>query len=191
MICVNLIDKNILYKILLWLKEKQTIDEDYSKLFQQIDVSASSNYCSEDCQSNIEHENLSYMFPFIESWQDDTADGVLKITRDNPFKSMSNDGTDTITQQTRQRGKWMNPERGATTDRPFECEFRGCKRAFKRLGHLRRHQKMHTGECPFECTFPGCTKSFSRSDNLNSLSKIHTQGEKKKGYSLSSEKINS
>lgn len=58
-------------------------------------------------------------------------------------------------------------------DRPFVCKFKGCKRAFKRLEHLKRHNRIHTGEKPFRCDFPGCLKRFSRTDNLMQHLKIH------------------
>lgn len=69
------------------------------------------------------------------------------------------------------RGKQM--EHVDKTDRPFLCKVPGCNRAFKRFEHLKRHNKMHTGEKPFVCKFPGCSRSFSRSDNLNAHYKTH------------------
>lgn len=57
--------------------------------------------------------------------------------------------------------------------RPFVCEFKDCNSAFKRFEHLKRHNRIHTGERPFKCTFPGCYKKFARSDNLSQHTKIH------------------
>ncbi|KRH93194.1 zinc finger protein [Pseudoloma neurophilia] len=57
--------------------------------------------------------------------------------------------------------------------RPFICEFKDCNSAFKRFEHLKRHNRIHTGERPFKCTFPGCYKKFARSDNLSQHIKIH------------------
>ena len=58
-------------------------------------------------------------------------------------------------------------------DRPFVCMLQNCHRAFKRLEHLKRHHRIHTGERPFRCTYPGCYKSFARSDNLSQHLKVH------------------
>jgi len=49
-------------------------------------------------------------------------------------------------------------------DKPHVCEI--CQARFKRLEHLRRHHKTHTGERRFHCQVTGCGKWFSRSDNL-------------------------
>jgi len=49
-------------------------------------------------------------------------------------------------------------------DKSHVCEI--CQKRFKRLEHLRRHNKTHTGERIFRCEIVGCGKWFSRSDNL-------------------------
>ncbi|KAI8890986.1 hypothetical protein K501DRAFT_328138 [Backusella circina FSU 941] len=48
-----------------------------------------------------------------------------------------------------------------TNDRPYICDFEGCKWTFARPHDLKRHQMLHTGVKPFKCD---CGKSFARSD---------------------------
>ena len=52
----------------------------------------------------------------------------------------------------------------SAADKSHVCEI--CDRRFKRLEHLRRHNKSHTGERVFRCEVTGCGKWFGRSDNL-------------------------
>lgn len=52
----------------------------------------------------------------------------------------------------------------SSLDKSHVCEM--CQKRFKRLEHLRRHNKTHTGERGFRCEIVGCGKWFSRSDNL-------------------------
>lgn len=54
----------------------------------------------------------------------------------------------------------------------FKCEYFNCKKAFRRMEHLKRHQLGHTGEKPFICTT--CKKQFSRNDNLSQHLKVHS-----------------
>lgn len=54
--------------------------------------------------------------------------------------------------------------------RSHHCVY--CNKAFFRLEHKLRHQKIHTGEKPYKCSY-NCTKSFSRSDELKRHEKIH------------------
>ena len=54
-----------------------------------------------------------------------------------------------------------------TGEKPYVCNFQGCKKAFTTQGHLTDHKRRHSGERPFICDI--CGQKFMRS----SILKIH------------------
>ncbi|GAA6018820.1 hypothetical protein JCM11491_006875 [Sporobolomyces phaffii] len=65
-----------------------------------------------------------------------------------------------------------------TTEKIHTCIQEGCGRRFKRLEHLKRHERTHTLEKPYGCDIPGCGRYFSRSDNLAQHRKTHDRNGK-------------
>ncbi|KAL1914408.1 uncharacterized protein VTP21DRAFT_8926 [Calcarisporiella thermophila] len=58
-----------------------------------------------------------------------------------------------------------------THDRPHVCPHEGCRKAFKRLQHYKRHQRTHTNLRPFVCET--CGRAFARSDSLTVHQRTH------------------
>ncbi|WVQ83978.1 hypothetical protein IAT38_006123 [Cryptococcus sp. DSM 104549] len=61
--------------------------------------------------------------------------------------------------------------RANVPSRVYTCPHHSCKRRFKRLEHMRRHEMTHTNERPFHCWI--CPKTFNRHDNLLQHTTIH------------------
>uniref|UniRef100_A0A182JYQ5 C2H2-type domain-containing protein n=1 Tax=Anopheles christyi TaxID=43041 RepID=A0A182JYQ5_9DIPT len=53
-------------------------------------------------------------------------------------------------------------ERGG--ERPYQCDYPGCKRAFTQSGQLKTHQRLHTGERPFICSVAHCQMRFTHAN---------------------------
>ncbi|XP_033625293.1 zinc finger protein GLI4-like [Asterias rubens] len=62
-----------------------------------------------------------------------------------------------------------------TGEKPHQCTFEGCNKAYSRLENLKTHLRSHTGERPYVCEFQGCTKAFSNaSDRAKHQNRTHS-----------------
>lgn len=154
-VCITKIDANFFESVRLWLKNNP----------KQLDNFASDILCRPiGISSDRNNYNVSNVFTF-----ENSSLPSFNKTEKNKFVVCK---------------KNLNYKKPVVDDnvdeRPFTCNFIGCKKAFKRLEHLKRHKKIHSGEKPFLCTYPGCNKLFSRSDNLSTHYKIHIIKKKRK-----------
>jgi len=82
------------------------------------------------------------------------------------------------TPRRRQRRIRDPPEVSSEQHKPHECHQ--CKNRFIRLEHLKRHWRTHSKERPHQCPYPGCTKAFGRTDNRDQHVKTHYKGQQMK-----------
>ena len=72
--------------------------------------------------------------------------------------------------RSRSRSSGPPPLVVSSADKLHVCH---CGRRFKRMEHLKRHNRTHTQERPHKCPVETCGKSFGRSDNLTQHLKTH------------------
>lgn len=173
LICINLIDNKALLKFHNWLFDHFTQKNAEGRVFQRFEMAGMAkpynNFYYNDQQSPGMRDSYSY----DSHWNQGECENPFSLSYMPIECSMPSPPKGYPLAYAKPRGKQVPCRKEPCLERPFVCEFFGCKRAFKRQEHLKRHIKMHTGERPFKCLFPGCQKSFSRSDNLNSHYKTH------------------
>lgn len=157
------------------------------RLYQTVDISRGINMKMSVNGQHTQQMNSSFVNPqylsinnssktydYNTQWTDETLDGILTTsiyTSDADYPAAK---IEKLPNGKKYMGRGRAPGKPENLkDRPFVCKQPDCKRAFKRLEHLKRHLFMHTGERPYKCKFPGCSKAFSRSDNLSQHHKIH------------------
>ena len=52
------------------------------------------------------------------------------------------------------------------TIKRFQCEWKGCDKAFAMRSHLERHMRTHYDVRPFKCPIENCSSNFNRHDNM-------------------------
>ena len=85
-------------------------------------------------------------------------------------RSPSSGVSRTLSPRSRAQGNAPPPLIVSSADKLHVCF---CGKRFKRLEHLKRHNRVHTQERPHPCPAPGCNKWFGRTDNLTQHLKTH------------------
>lgn len=71
-------------------------------------------------------------------------------------------------------GALVNHKRTHSGEKPFKCEFDGCVYAAASSSALTAHRRTHSGERPFKCNFDGCEYAATQSSHLVTHKRTHT-----------------
>lgn len=102
----------------------------------------------------------------------DAASPHLPLSSSSTVPEEPSAATSDLTTTTAGRGR--TPTKG----RKHVCKW--CLRSFTTLGHLARHNRIHTGERKHQCPWPQCGAKFARQDNCMQHYKTHTSSRKRK-----------
>lgn len=113
------------------------------------------------------------------------AFSALQSGSSTPMQTLSSPLSELGSTQLNRRSGDVLPLIVSSLDKAHICPH--CNKRFKRLEHVKRHERSHTQEKPFCCSFENCGRFFTRSDNLKAHEKTHFK--KGRNYRLMQKKM--